>query len=182
MSQCLQLTEAYVFFYGSGKPVGQIMVNTITGFRTPSLSHSALMRIVVNFTLNCKCEAAFNHWSKHCKPVAPAKTSSSSSWQWTVLHVDFTHLFLCTAAEDALMKTVTFFPFTGFHYIVGKCFFYRIIKVQRTKALIICLVQNTSILMKELNRWRKFKPITTEWQFHNFIQIKQRSFLIEKFH
>ncbi len=57
MSPCHQLTEAYVFFYSPEKPMGLVMVNTIISIKTVSLSHSALMRTVMNFTLNCACEA-----------------------------------------------------------------------------------------------------------------------------
>lgn len=45
--------------------------------------------------------------------------------------------------------------------------FYRCIAVHGVNVLIICHAQNTSILMKALNCKRKFKPITTERQFHN---------------
>ena len=48
MSICHQLTEAYVFLYGSEKPMGLVMVNTITSIRTVSLSHSAVMLTVIN--------------------------------------------------------------------------------------------------------------------------------------
>ena len=58
MSLCHELTEAYVFFYGSEEPIGLVMVNTITSIRTVSLSHSALTLTVINFTLNSECEAA----------------------------------------------------------------------------------------------------------------------------
>lgn len=45
--------------------------------------------------------------------------------------------------------------------------FYKCIQVHRANALIIYPAQNTSVLMKALNCKRKFKPITTERQFHN---------------
>lgn len=57
MSPCHWLTEAYVFFYGSEKPIDLVMVNTITSIRTVSLSHSVLMLPVINVTLNSEREA-----------------------------------------------------------------------------------------------------------------------------
>lgn len=56
MSLCHQLTEAYVFFYGSEKPMGLVKVKKITSIRTVSLSHSALMLTMIHFTLNSECE------------------------------------------------------------------------------------------------------------------------------
>lgn len=72
MSLCHQWTEAYVFLRSSRKPMCLVMVNTITGIRTVILSHSPLMLIVINSSVNCECDteelaSAFNHRSKLCK-------------------------------------------------------------------------------------------------------------------
>lgn len=43
----------------SQKPIGLVMVNTITRIRTVSLSHYALILAVMNLTLNRECKAKY---------------------------------------------------------------------------------------------------------------------------
>lgn len=85
----------------------------------------------------------------------------------TELH--FGRLLQWAAAQDALMKTFPCSPcFSSLCSIpFSENAFYKCRAVHRVNALIMCLAQNTGILMKALNCKRKFKPITTEWQFHN---------------
>lgn len=77
--------------------------------------------------------------------------------------------FYTSSCQHRIHQWKPLFPLVSAHGVLfyfPEMLFYKCIKVHRANALIICLAQNTSVLMKALNCKRKFKPITTERQFH----------------
>ncbi len=113
-------------------------------------------------------------WSKRpdCQHLITGQ--STVNQQLAVLTLNFTDPKIlqtsCNvqSAQDAASWKHFLVSLVSTHCVpFSKNAFYECIIVPWVNALIICLPQNTRVLMKVLNCKTKFKPITTERQFHN---------------
>ena len=126
------------------------------------LSHSTLMLTAINLTFNHQYEekeqtVSIHHRKEHWSPEHHQGPSAQRPRTELYCVEDLKAYFNVQTAQDALMKTFPhspcFKPICSVPFL--KNAFHKCINISKS-ALIRCLAQNTSVLIKSLNSIRKF--------------------------